>query len=124
MGTPVRVLAWDRAELEEIVSPDVGQMLKRRGVAHFVPCGDDGEFTDMDLPNCILRQGSPTRIHLFIDDIPVMPAVGASQLWAYDPRELWSVEFIRVCNQIRIYTRVFMEQVEGGRVRLNPRLCG
>lgn len=121
MRTPTRVIAWDRPELETMVSPDVAQMLKRRGVAYFVQCG--GEFSDMDLPNCIMSGGARVRLRIYVDDVPVMPAEGSGRLWAYDPRDLWSVEFIRGCATVRIYTRVYMEWIEEGRVRPAHTLC-
>lgn len=122
MAAPSRVIAWERDELERAISPDVGAFLRTRGVAQFTACG--AEFAATDLPSCFLHRGAIVRLRVFIDDIQQMAAVATSTLWAYDPRDLWSVEFLPGCRQLRIYTRHFMELVSEGRVRLQPVLCG
>ncbi len=121
LAAPSRVWAWDRPELEVARAPDVGAFVYRSGVAVWVPCG--GEFAETDLPNCYMHRGQARRVSIFLNDEPVMGAVGTSQLWAFDPRDLWSVEFLPSCRQLRVYTRQFMEWVEEGRVRLKPSLC-
>jgi len=121
MAAPSRVFAWDKAELEAAISPDIGSFVRTRGVAQFVACG--GESAATDLPNCFWRRGRRIGVRLFIDDIEQLRAEGMSRLWSFDPRDLWSVEFLPGCRQLRIYTEPFMEQVEGGRVRLTPLLC-
>jgi hypothetical protein len=122
MAAPSRVFAWDKAELEAAISPDVGSFVRTRGVAQFVACG--GEFAATDLPNCFLsRANLPVRLRLFVDDIEQLAAAGMGRLWSFDPRDLWSVEFLPGCRQLRIYTQHFMEQVEQGRVRLTHVLC-
>jgi len=121
MAAPSRVWAWDKPELEAAVAPDIGAFIHRQGVAQFVLCGD--EFSENDLPNCYIRRGRPVRLQIFLDDERMLSAEGTSRLWAYDPRDLWSVEFLPACGQLRIYTQQFMELVENGRVRLKPMLC-
>lgn len=123
MAAPSRVFAWDMRELRDVVSPDVSAFLRRRGVARFQACG--GEFSELDLPNCIIHRGRLKRLRLFVDDIEVVRAEGVGRLWAYDPTTLWSLEFVPDCDppEIRIYTGWFMEQVESGRIRLNPLIC-
>lgn len=122
MAAPSKVWSWDKPELEAAIAPDVGAFIHRQGVAQFIRCGD--EFSENDLPNCFIRRGRPTRLKIFLDDERMLSAEGTSRLWAYDPRDLWSVEFLPGCAQVRIYTRQFMEWVETGRVRLKPTLCG
>ena len=121
MAAPSRVWAWDKPELKAAVAPDIGAFIHRQGVAQFVLCGD--EFSENDLPNCYIRRGRPVRLQIFLDDEPMLSAEGTSRLWAYDPRDLWSVEFLPGCGHLRIYTQHFMELVESGRVRLKPMLC-
>lgn len=121
MAAPSRVWAWDKAELEAAIAPDVGSFVRRQGVAQFVRCG--GELSDNDLPNCYMWRGRPVRFRVFLDDERLPGAEGTSRFWAYDPRDLWSVEFLPACNQLRIYTRRFMELVEDRRVRLKATLC-
>ena len=60
---------------------------------------------------------------MFVDDIPVLKAEGAGRLWAHDPRDLWSVEFVRSCAAVRIYTVWYMETVQEGRMRMTHGLC-
>lgn len=121
MAAPSRVFAWDRTELEPAISPDVGSFVRTRGVAEFVSCG--GELSPNDLPNCFMSRGRPTRLRIFLDDIEQMDAIGTANLWAHDPRDLWSVEFLPGCRELRVYTRRFMELVSAGRVRLRPMVC-
>ena len=121
MASPSRVIVWDREELGAAIAADIGQFVGRQGIVVFTPCGD--EFTENDLPGCYIHRGRPRRLQLYVDDEPRMLAEGTSQLWAYDPRDLWTVEFLPGCGQLRVYTRRFMEWVEAGRVRLNPVLC-
>lgn len=121
LAAPSRIVAWDRAELAEAITPDVGSFVKRSGAAAFVQCG--GEFSDTDLPNCFVHRGVPVRLQIFVDDLPLLPALGTSMLWAYDPRDLWSVEFLPGCRELRIYTQRFMRLVEEGRVRLKHQVC-
>lgn len=118
MAAPSRVVPWDRAELDRVISSDIGSFIRREGVAEWTTCG--GEFSANDLPNCFIYRGLPVRLQVFVDDEPVPIAEGTSRLWAYDARDLWSVEFLRDCGQLRIYTGMFMEAVESGRVRLAP----
>jgi hypothetical protein len=122
MAAPSRVFAWDKADLEAAISPDIGSFVGNRGVAQFAACG--GEFAANDLPNCFWRRGHLVRLRLFVDDIEQLEADGMGRLWSFDPRDLWSVEFLPGCRQLRIYTQLFMEHVEQGRVRLVPVLCG
>lgn len=121
MAAPSRVYAWEKRELEEVIVPDVGSFVRTRGVARFVPCG--GEWSDTDLPNCFIRKGLRVRLRVFIDDVELMPSEGTGRLWSYDPRELWSVEFLPGCRQLRVYTQWYMRMVEEGRTRLAHQLC-
>jgi hypothetical protein len=118
---PGRVLAWDREELAAAIAPDVGRFVQTRSGIQWVPCG--GEWQG-DLPNCIMRRGGGTRIEVWVDEGRVLPVVGTSTLWAMDPRELWAVEFLPDCGELRIYTTWFMEAVRDGRTRLRPMVCG
>ncbi|MEM7414744.1 MAG: carboxypeptidase-like regulatory domain-containing protein [Gemmatimonadota bacterium] len=121
MAAPSRVVSWDKLDLEAAIAPDIGSMIGRQGVAHFVLCGD--EFSENDLPSCFIHRGRPTRLSLYIDDVVVPRREGMSRLWAYDPRDLWSVEFLPECAQLRVCTQHFMGLVESGRVQLVPMLC-
>jgi hypothetical protein len=121
LAAPSRIVAWDRAELAEAIAPDVGSFVKMSGAATFAKCG--GEFSDGDLPNCFVHRGVPVRLQVFVDDLLLLPSLGTSTLWAYDPRDLWSVEFLPECRELRIYTQRFMRLVEEGRVRLQHLIC-
>lgn len=121
LAAPSAVIAWDREDLVQAIAPDVGSFVRTRGVARFVSCG--GEFSSNDLPNCFIHHGALARLRVFIDDIEQMNAVGTMNLWAYDPRDLWSIEFLPGCRELRIYTVHFMQLVSDGRVRLQPMVC-
>ena len=57
---------------------------------------------------------------MWLDDVAVPGAQGTSTLWAMDPRDLWAVEFLPGCGQLRVYTTWYMEAVEEGRTRMVP----
>ncbi len=118
MATPSRVVAWDNVALNEAISADVGAFVKKSGAAVFVPCG--GEWSAVELPNCFMLRGRLARLTLFVDDIKQIGAAGTSGLWAHDPHNLWAVEFLPECRQLRVYTEHYMRMVEEGRVRLDP----
>jgi hypothetical protein len=107
MAVPSRVVAWEKSELEKAIAPDVGSFVRSRGVAEFLQCG--GEFGTNDLPNCFLSRGRSVRLRVFLDDIEVPPGIGTHNLWAHDPRDLWSVAFLSGYRQLRIHTADFMK---------------
>jgi hypothetical protein len=117
---PGRVLAWDREELAQAIQSDVGRFVRTHGGIPWVRCGGEWEG---DLPNCIVRRGGQRRVEVWVDDGRLLPAAGTSTLWAMDPRDLWAVEFLPDCGELRIYTRWFMEAVRDGRTRLRPAIC-
>lgn len=121
LAVPSRVVAWEKEDLSSAIAADIGSFVRRRGVVPFVTCG--GEFSVNDLPNCFLHRGLVKRLRIFLDDIEVPSAIGTTNLWAMDPRDLWSVEFIPSCAELRLYTQDFMRRVESGQVRLAPALC-
>jgi len=121
MAVPSRVVAWEKKDLVAATSPDIGSFIRTRGVARWVTCG--GEFSVNDLPNCFMHRGLRKRLRIFLDDLEVPSAIGTTNLWAMDPRDLWSVEFIPSCAELRVYTQTFMERVEEGQVRLAPVIC-
>ena len=120
-SAPSRVEAFDRAELENAISPDIGSFVKSRGVAQFITCGE--EFAPSDLPNCYWHRDGPRRIYVFIDDIQDTDGAGTSLLWAFDPRDLWSVEFLPECGELRIYTMDYQERIADGLATLRPAIC-
>jgi hypothetical protein len=117
---PGRVIAWDREELAEAIQPDVGRFVQTRGMVQWARCGGEWEG---DLPNCVMRRGSARRLEVWVDEAPLLGALGTSTLWARDPRDLWAVEFLPDCGELRIYTKRFMEAVREGRTRLRPMVC-
>ena len=123
-GVPSQVWAWDREELAEAVAPDIGRFVRTRGVASWVTCSDEGkraaDVSIQDLPNCFLWRGGETKVSVWLDDVAVPGAQGTSTLWAMDPRDLWAVEFLPGCGQLRVYTTWYMEAVEEGRTRMVP----
>ena len=107
-GVPSQVWAWDREELSDAVAPDVGRFVRTRGVTSWVNCSDPGrraaDVSVQDLPNCCLRKGKELKVTVWLDDFALPDAQGTSTLWSMDPRELWAVEFLPDCGQLRIYT--------------------
>ncbi|MEQ8330102.1 MAG: carboxypeptidase-like regulatory domain-containing protein [Longimicrobiales bacterium] len=122
-AAPSRVSVWTADQLAASPAADVGALIEHSGVATMARCGR--QFTDTDMRGCVTRGNRVYRIEIFIDDLPVMDQEGTSRLWAYAPADLWEVEFVigPLCTELRIYTRLFMEQVEAGRVRLHPAIC-
>lgn len=118
---PSRVEAFDRVDLESAIAPDVGSFVKGRGIARFIPCGD--EFAPSDLPNCYWHRDGPRRLYVFIDDLQETDGAGTSLLWAFDPRDLWSVEFLPSCGELRIYTMEYRQRLAEGAATLRAVLC-
>ena len=118
---PSRVEAFDRADLESAVAPDVGSFVKTRGIANFIACGD--ELVPSDLPNCYWHQDGPRKLYVFVDDIQETDGAGTSLLWAFDPRDLWAVEFLPACGELRIYTMDYRQRLADGVATLRPDIC-
>lgn len=125
-SAPSQIWAWDREELSEAVSADIGRFIRTRGVASWVACSASraADTNHLDLPNCFIRKGRVRVLTVYVDEVPIPGAQGTSTLWAMDPRDLWAVEFLPDCGQLRVYTEWFMEAVRDGRTRLAPALCG
>lgn len=121
-GAPSQVWAWDREELSKAVAPDIGRFVKSRGVVVWTNCSNESlraaDVALQDLPNCYYRKGGETKVTVWLDDVALPAAQGTSTLWTMDPRDLWAVEFLPDCGQLRVYTTWYMEALQEGRTRM------
>ena len=67
---------------------------------------------------CTIRRGRRTQVELCIDEMPTYGATSA--LESYDSSELYLVEVYNRGQQVRVYTRWFVESALRGGRRLQP----
>lgn len=122
-AAPVRVVAWEEEELAKAVAPDVGKFVAASGAAVFGACDRGKGFSPGDLGGCTSRRGQQVKLRVYIDEAMEPRERPTDRLWAFDPRDLWMVEYMPGCGELRIYTQDFKERWNRGRVELSPVLC-
>ncbi len=123
LQTRLRGLAFSSSTFDEMSlksSPDmnVAQYLDSRPGLEFVPCFERndpvGNFRQRR--DCLRARGAmPIRPRIYIDDAPA-PG-GVQELASLPTPEIYRVEVIRGCGQIRVYT---IPYVEGAAIRSQP----
>ena len=112
-------------EVDLRFAPDlnVADYLDSRPNFAFVPCFDGasgGVFTRQR--NCIRARGvTPQRPKIFIDDSPAFG--GVQELVTIPTTEVYRVEVIRGCPQIRVYTISYTEGTASRPAPLLPIVC-
>lgn len=100
---------------------DQTRLLRFAGTAYDVVRREVGFMTAcVSSPDelCTIRRGRRTRVEVCIDEMPTYGATSA--LESYDASELYLVEVYNRGQQVRVYTRWFVERsLRGGR-RLQP----
>ncbi len=98
-------------ETELRSSPDLNlaEFLDSRPGFEFVPCFEDQSGTGVfrQPRNCVRLRGRPAQPRIFIDDAPAFG--GVPELASYPAAQIYRVEVIRGCAQIRVYTRTYVE---------------
>mgnify|MGYP004108025775 CR=1 FL=1 len=90
--------------------------LVRREVPFARPCPADSNKL------CAMRRGRRITVSLCIDEVPAWG--GAAELDTYDPSELYLVEIYGRGQQVRVYTRWFVEQAMRRGRTLQPLVWG
>ncbi len=101
---------WGEVDLRSAPDLNIADYLHGQPAFEFVPCFEDMSGTRLfgQRLNCIRTRGTmPQRPGIFIDDAPAFG--GVEQLSAIPTTEVYRVEVIRGCGQIRVYTNTYVE---------------
>lgn len=122
-GLPYTANVFDEVALKLSPSLNVAQYLDSQPGFEFVPCFDGsptGIYTRRR--DCIRTRGAtPQRPRIFIDDAPAMG--GVRELATLPTIEMYRVEVIRGCAQIRVYTNSYVEGTAARGYPLLPIIC-
>ena len=122
---PYAVSTFDEVSLSLSPTLDVATYLDQSPGIEFVPCFENssGGGAFRQRRDCMRARGTqPRRPQIFIDDAPAFG--GLPELATIPTTEVYRVEVIRGCGQIRVYTAHYVERVVGQRPRpLIPILC-
>ncbi len=116
---PFAASTYPQAELRFAPDMSVAEYLNSRPGFEFVPCfvGASGPVFAQGR-DCMRTRGvTPQRPRIFIDDAPAFG--GVQELASLPTTEVYRVEVIRGCGQIRVYT---ISYAEGSASRLRPLL--
>ncbi len=107
-------------------APDfnVAQFLHSQPAFEFVPCFEDLSTTSpfTQRRDCIRTRGTtPQRPRVFVDDAPAFG--GVQELATLPTSEVYRVEVIRGCGQIRVYTVTYVEGIAVRPQPLIPIVC-
>lgn len=100
---------------------DQGRLLRFAGTAYDVVRREVGFMTACVGSSdelCTIRRGRRTQVELCTDEMPTYGATSA--LESYDSSELYLVEVYNRGQQVRVYTRWFVERALRGGRRLQP----
>lgn len=129
LQTRLRALPFAASVFEETalkLSPtlNVADYLDSQPGFEFVPCFVGGSPTGLytQRRDCMRTRGTtPQRPRIFIDDAPAMG--GVRELATLPTFEMYRVEVIRGCGQIRVYTSSFVEGRASRGFPLLPIIC-
>lgn len=107
-------------------APDfnVAQFLHSQPAFEFVPCFEDLSTTSpfTQRRDCMRTRGTtPQRPRVFVDDAPAFG--GVQELATLPTSEVYRVEVIRGCGQIRVYTITYVEGIAVRPQPLIPIVC-
>ncbi len=111
-------------ETELGLSPElsVAEFLHSQPGVSFVPCFEGTRSNAFSQPlNCVRNRGAAVQPRIFIDDAPAFG--GVSELATLPTTEIYRVEFIQGCAQIRVYTNSYVEGTVTRRRVLLPVIC-
>lgn len=129
LQTRLRALPFSASVFEETalkLSPslNVADYLDSQPGFEFVPCFVGGSPTGLYTRrrDCMRTRGTtPQRPRIFIDDAPAMG--GVRELATLPTFEMYRVEVIRGCGQIRVYTTSYVEGTASRGYPLLPIIC-
>ncbi len=123
-GLSAATLAFDEAALKTSPDLSVAQYLDSRPGLEFVPCFANGSSGGVfaQRRDCLrARGGMPIRPRIYVDDAPGFG--GVRELASLPSREVYRVEVIRGCGQIRVYTIAYVEGAAAHPRPLPPIVC-
>ena len=123
-GLPYAATVFEETALKLSPTLSVAQYLDSQPGFEFVPCFVGGSPTGIYTRrrDCIRSRGTtPARPRIFIDDAPAMG--GVRELATLPTTEMYRVEFIRGCAQIRVYTVSYVEGTAARGQPLLPIIC-
>ena len=122
-GLPYTANVFDEVALKLSPALNVAQYLDSQPGFEFVPCfggSPTGIYTQRR--DCIRTRGAtPQRPRIFIDDAPAIG--GVRELATLPTTEMYRVEVIRGCAQIRVYTHSYVEGTASRGYPLLPIIC-
>ena len=121
---PFAANVFDETALKLSPTLNVAQYLDSQAGFEFVPCFVGGSPTGIYTRrrDCIRTRGTtPARPRIFIDDAPAFG--GVRELATLPTTEMYRVEFIRGCAQIRVYTSTYVEGTAARGQPLLPIIC-
>lgn len=121
---PYLTNTYEEAALRFAPDFNVAQFLHSQPGFEFVPCFEDLSSTDpfTQRLDCIRARGTmPQRPRIFVDDAPAFG--GVQELASLPTSEVYRVEVIRGCGQIRVYTVTYVEGIATRPRRLIPIVC-
>ena len=122
---PHIVDTYEETELRAAPDLHVARYLDSQPGFAFVPCFDGASPTGgavRQAPDCMRTRGTlAERPRIFIDDAPAFG--GVQELATIPTTEVYRVEVIRGCAQIRIYTVSYTEETAVRRRPLVPIIC-
>ena len=121
---PYLTNTWGEFDLRSAPDLNIADYLHSQPAFEFVPCFEDRSGTSIfgQRLNCIRTRGTmPQRPRIFIDDVPAFG--GVEELVTIPTNEVYRVEVIRGCGQIRVYTNTYVETTSIQRRPLLPIIC-
>lgn len=121
---PFTVTTYDEIAIQSSPTMDVATYLSDQPNLDFVPCFENGgagvQFRQAR--DCMRARGTvPKRPRIFLDDAPLFG--GVQELASMPTIEMYRIDVIRGCAQIRIYTRHYVENVARNPMALLPIIC-
>ncbi len=121
---PYLTNAYDETALRFAPDFNVAQFLHSQPGFEFVPCFEDLSTTSpfAQRRDCMRTRGTiPQRPRVFLDDAPAFG--GVQELATLPTSEVYRVEVIRGCGQIRVYTVTYVEGIAVRPQPLIPIVC-
>ena len=121
---PFLANTFDELALRFAPDLNIAQYLHSQPGFEFVPCFEDSSRTGVfaQQRDCIRTRGTtPQRPRIFIDDAPAFG--GVQELATLPTSEIYRVELIRGCGQIRVYTVTYVEGTSINPRPLPPIIC-
>ncbi len=114
-ATPYMVTTLSQQEMIRLNAFDAFEALERTPGLFLRYCSSSASL------ECIWSRGRTQRLRFVVDDMPAW--AGAVELEAYDVADLHSIEVIRGCALVRVYTNRYVERMAKRGQRLDPFIC-